>query len=72
MMEEKKECMSFKLNVCMNKKFWEELITCFPFSVTLVSDLASRKKTLIHMPNEVNKTVHLGECSVDITDGSDL
>jgi hypothetical protein len=29
-----------------NKKFWEELITYFPFTITLVSDMSSRKKEL--------------------------
>jgi hypothetical protein len=72
MMEGKKECTSFKLNVCMNKKFWEELITCFPFTATSVSDMASRKKSLMCMHNEVNKQYRFGGCSVDITNGSDL
>jgi hypothetical protein len=60
MMKVKKECMNFKLNVCMNKKFWEELITCLPFTETLVSDMASRKKTLMCMHNEVTKTIQFG------------
>jgi hypothetical protein len=28
-----------------NKKFWEELIAYFPFTITLISDATSRKKT---------------------------
>jgi hypothetical protein len=38
-----------------NRKFWEELIAYFPFTVILVSD-TSRKKTLVCMRNEFNKT----------------
>jgi hypothetical protein len=33
------------------RKFWEELIAYFPFTVILLSDMTSRKKTLIHMRN---------------------
>jgi hypothetical protein len=38
------------------KRFWEELIVYVPFTVTLVSD-TSRKKTIVCMRNEVNKTI---------------
>jgi hypothetical protein len=55
-----------------NNKFWEELITYFPFTVRLVSDTTSRKKTLAGMHIEVNKMIQFGGCSVGITDGSDL
>jgi hypothetical protein len=37
-----------------NKKYWEELIAYFPFTVIGVSD-TSRKKTLAYMRNEVKK-----------------
>jgi hypothetical protein len=40
-----------------NKKFWEELIAYFSFTVILVSDTANRKKTLLYMRNEVSKTI---------------
>jgi hypothetical protein len=43
-----------------NKKFWEEPITYFPFTVTLVIDMASRKKNLVCMHIEVNKTIQFG------------
>jgi hypothetical protein len=58
----------------VNKKFSEELIPYFPFTVILVSDTRSRKKTLARMRNEVNKTIQFGrlQCSVGITDGRDL
>jgi hypothetical protein len=55
----------------INKKFWKELISCFPFTVILLSD-TGRKKTLVCMHNEVNKASSLGGCGVGITDGSDL
>jgi hypothetical protein len=42
------------------KKFLEELIASFPFTVNWVSDMTSRKKTLICMRNEVNKTIQFG------------
>jgi O-methyltransferase involved in polyketide biosynthesis len=42
------------------KKFWEELFTHIPFSVILVFDTASRKKSLICMRNEVSKTIQFG------------
>jgi hypothetical protein len=47
-----------------NKKFWEELIVYFSFTVTLVSDGASRNKTLVCIHNEVNTTIQFGrlEC----------
>jgi hypothetical protein len=38
------------------KKFWEELITYFPFTVFWVSD-TSRKKTFVYMRNKVNKPI---------------
>jgi hypothetical protein len=34
--------------------------------------MASRKKTLAVMHNEVNKTIQFGGFSVGVTDGSDL
>jgi hypothetical protein len=43
-----------------NKKFWEEPITYFPFTVTSVVDMASRKKTLVCIHIEVNKTIQFG------------
>jgi hypothetical protein len=39
----------------LNKKFWEELIAYFPFTVISVCN-TSRKKTLVCMCNEVNQT----------------
>jgi hypothetical protein len=44
----------------MNKEFWKVLIVYFPFIVTWVSDTTRRKKTLVCMHNEVNKTVQFG------------
>jgi hypothetical protein len=41
----------------LNKKFWEELITYFPFAIIWVFGMRSRKKTLVCMWNEVNKTI---------------
>jgi hypothetical protein len=40
-----------------NKMFWEELITCIPFTAILVSDTRSRNKTIVYMCNEVSKTI---------------
>jgi hypothetical protein len=40
-----------------NKKFLEEQFAYFPFTVTLVPDTASRKKTSVWMRNEVSKTI---------------
>jgi hypothetical protein len=44
------------------KKFWEELLTHFPFNVRviLVSDTASKKKSLICMRSEDSKTIQFG------------
>jgi hypothetical protein len=39
-----------------NKKFWEELIAYFPFTVILVFVMTSIKKTLVYIHNEVKKT----------------
>jgi hypothetical protein len=39
-----------------NKKFWEELIVCFPFTAILVPDMR-RNKILVGMPNKVNKLI---------------
>jgi hypothetical protein len=41
-------------------KFWEKLITYFPYTVTLASDTATRNKTLVRMHIEVNKTKQFG------------
>jgi hypothetical protein len=41
------------------KNFSEELIAYFPFTVLLVSD-KRRKKNLVSMCNEVNKTIIFG------------
>jgi hypothetical protein len=48
-----------------HKKFWEELIAYFPFTVILVSDTIRRKKASVRMRNEVNKKVQFGklQCS---------
>jgi hypothetical protein len=43
--------------ILTNKKFWEELTTNFPITVILLSDTTSRKKTVVCMDNEVNKTI---------------
>jgi hypothetical protein len=51
-------------NPTNNKNFWEEPMSCFPFTVILVSDTASRKKSV--------KRCNLGGCIVGITDGTDL
>jgi hypothetical protein len=40
-----------------NKKFWREQIANFLFIVIWVSDTIRRKKTLVCMRNEVNKTI---------------
>jgi hypothetical protein len=47
-------------NPTNNKKFWEEPIAYFPFTVNLASDTASRKKTLLSVRNEVSKTIQFG------------
>jgi hypothetical protein len=47
----------------MIHKFWEELITYFPFTVIIVFD-TSRKKTLVYMHNEVNTTIQYGMAAV--------
>jgi hypothetical protein len=39
-----------------NKKSWEETIAYGPFTVTLASDTTFRKKTLVCMRSDVNKT----------------
>jgi hypothetical protein len=58
-----------------DKKFWEELIVYIPFTLISVSDTC-RKKLLVFMHNEVNKTMQLGrlQCgySVGNTGGSNL
>jgi hypothetical protein len=43
-----------------NNKFWEELISYFPFTKILVSDATNRKETLACMHNEVSKTIQYG------------
>jgi hypothetical protein len=53
-----------------NKKFWEELVAYFPFTVILISD-TSRKKTLVCMRNEF-KQHSFGGYSVAINVGTDL
>jgi hypothetical protein len=55
------------------KKFWEELIVYFPFTVILLSHTASRNKILVCMPNEVNKTTqfNLEGCNVAVTGETD-
>jgi hypothetical protein len=40
-----------------NKKFWEELIAYFPFTVILISVTTSRKKTSACTRKEVNETI---------------
>jgi hypothetical protein len=42
------------------KKFCEELIAYFPFTVILVSDTTSRKKALVYTRNKINKTIQSG------------
>jgi hypothetical protein len=56
-------------NPTSNKKFWEELIAYFPFTVILVSDTASREKTLVCTQYAVKRN-NLGGCNVGITDGT--
>jgi hypothetical protein len=41
----------------INKKFSEELIAYFPFTIILVSDKTCTKKTWVHIHNEVKKTI---------------
>jgi hypothetical protein len=41
-------------------RYWEELISYFPFTIILVYDRNSRKKALVCMHNEVNKTMQFG------------
>jgi hypothetical protein len=43
-----------------NKKFWEEVIAYFLFTMTLISDATSRKKTLVCVHNEINKRIQVG------------
>jgi hypothetical protein len=38
---------SFRKNGKENENFWEEQIAYFPFTVILLSDTASREKTLV-------------------------
>jgi hypothetical protein len=52
-------------------KFWEELITYFPFIVTSVPDTASRKLLYASVMKSI-KQHNLEDYSVGITDGSDL
>jgi hypothetical protein len=42
------------------KKFWEELMAYFHFTIIWVSDTTSRKKTVVCMRNEVSKTIRFG------------
>jgi hypothetical protein len=46
-------------NFKCNKKVGEELSAYFPFTVISVFDTTSRKKTLVCVCNEVNKTIQL-------------
>jgi hypothetical protein len=55
-----------------NRKFWEELISYFPFTEVLVLHMASRKETLIYITNKSIKQYNLGVCSVADADGTDL
>jgi hypothetical protein len=41
----------------LNKKFQEELIAYFPFTVILVSDITSREKTLVYRHNEAHGSI---------------
>jgi hypothetical protein len=47
-----------KPDITDNKRFWEELIANFPFTIIWVSDMRRRKRTLIRMRNEVCKIQH--------------
>jgi hypothetical protein len=47
-----------------NKKFWEELIAYFLFTVILVSDMASGKKLLVYI--QTNSVVSV--CKANYTD----
>jgi hypothetical protein len=40
-----------------NKKIWEELTAYIIFTIILISDRISRKKMLVCMSNEANKTI---------------
>jgi hypothetical protein len=55
-----------------NNKFWEELYAYLPFIIIWVSDMTRRKKTLVCMCNEVNKTRQFGRLQFGITDESAL
>jgi hypothetical protein len=55
-------CTSHFSHICakqQNKKFWEELIVYFPFTIIWVSGMTSKKKTLVSMRNKVNKTIQI-------------
>jgi hypothetical protein len=54
----------------INNKFWEVLIACFPFTMILVPDTASKKKTLYLCVMKSIKQYNLGGCSVVITGGT--
>jgi hypothetical protein len=41
------------------KKFWEELIVYFLFTVILVSDMTFRKTILVCISNEINNTINI-------------
>jgi hypothetical protein len=49
-------------NLKLKKKFWDELIAHFLFTVLLESDTTSRKKTGVYVLNKVSKTTQFGGC----------
>jgi hypothetical protein len=57
--------------ILKSKKFWEELIAYFLFTVIISSD-TNRNKTLACMRKEVNKQLNVGGCNVGITNGKDF
>jgi hypothetical protein len=54
-----------------NRKFWEELIAYFPFTIISVSD-PSREKTLYICVMKPVKQYRLRGCNAGITNGRDL
>jgi hypothetical protein len=59
-------------NECeIKKSFCDEQIAYFPCTLLLIS-YTSRKKTLLYVHNQVNKTTQSGGSSIGMTGGNDL
>jgi hypothetical protein len=68
-----KWCLShISINAYNYKKFWEELVTYFPFTVIWIYDMTSRKKTSVCICNETNKTIQFGRLQCWYYDETDF